>query len=145
MMGLLELCWNTLPSLISRSILRSSGRDEATRLPDEWDPRTDLTRRGREVSTNWPLWDKSLMCVFSSQRASTEHLCPVDFLGWEMSGIITGSRQILLKSCTGAVAVVIAAHFEEVAPWGVPLTAHFPRGCCRLLVFAVAITSVSCW
>lgn len=84
------------------------------------------TRRGRGASTNWPLWDKSLKCVFSSQRASREHLCPVDFPGWEMSGIIAGSRRILLKPCIGAVAVVIATQFEEVAPWGVPLTTHFP-------------------
>lgn len=47
-MDLLGLCRNAPPSLISRSLLRSSGRDEATRRPDEWD--RDGGRRERRGS-----------------------------------------------------------------------------------------------
>lgn len=83
MMDLLGLCWNAPPSLISRSILRSSGRGEAARGPDELDP---------HIVTQF-IGQKSDVCIVIEV---TEGVAPwpVDLVGWKMSGIITGYHQI---------------------------------------------------
>lgn len=101
----------SLISLISRSILGSSGGDEATGGPDEWDPPHQLnvgTSWG--VSPNWPP-HKSLVRVFIEVTKDGTSW-PAEPVGSKISGIITRYRQILMYrhakrrcccSCTNSV------------------------------------------